>query len=194
MAQLAKNLTAEQRQIAEFWADSAGTFTPPGHWALIASGEVARARISTPRATRAMALIGTGLADTAIATWETKFAYWTLRPITAIRTLSDQPFYDPNFVSVIPTPPFPSYTSGHSAFSAASAAMLEYLFPGGKVDDAFGQMISYRDAAEQAAVSRLYGGIHYRDDNEAGLVLGKQVAGLVIRRATVDGAQPIGRR
>jgi len=111
-----------------------------------------------------------------------------MRPITAIRTLELDGIYDPNWLSPIGTPPFPAYTSGHSTFSGCSAAVLSHLFPGGTVPDAFGHSVSYTQAAEQAAVSRLYGGIHYRSDNEAGLIAGQGVASLVIRRAQNDGA------
>jgi PAP2 superfamily len=187
--QTVDGLTEAQRAIVLFWADNPGqSFTPPGHWAQIAAEQVVAAKVSTPRAARAMALVAVGLADSAIACWDCKYACWLLRPIQAIRTLSGQPFYDPSFNTVIPTPPFPSYTSGHSTFSGCSAAVLEYLFPGGKVADAFGQSVSFAAAADQAAVSRLYGGIHYRSDNNEGLTCGQNVAGLVIRRARSDGA------
>jgi membrane-associated phospholipid phosphatase len=186
--QTVDSVSEAQRQIALFWADNPGeTFTPPGHWAQIAAEHVAAAKVSTPRAVRALALVAVGLADSAIACWDCKYAYWLLRPITAIRTLSGQPFYDPNFNTVIATPPFPSYTSGHSTFSGCSAAVLEYLFPNGKVTGALGQSVRFVAASDQA-VSRLYGGIHYRSDNEEGLICGKKVAGLVIRRARSDGA------
>lgn len=89
---------------------------------------------------------------------------------------------------MIPTPAFPSYTSGHSTFSGCTASVLEYLFPGGKVTDALGQSVSFATAAEQTALSRLYGGIHYRSDNDAGLDCGRKIASVVIRRARNDGA------
>jgi hypothetical protein len=179
----------DRLQIARFWADNPGeSFTPPGHWLSIALAQVQKARLSVPRAARTLALLSVGLADSAIACWDTKYAYWLMRPITAIRTMSGQPFTSPEFVTPIVTPPFPSYTSGHSTFSGCAAAVLEHLFPGGKVSDAFGQSVSYTAAAEQAAVSRLYGGIHYRSDNEQGLVCGQHIAGLVTQRAQTDGA------
>lgn len=181
------NLTPDQRQIALFWADDPGlTFTPPGHWASIAGAQVAATDWSTPRAARAMGLVGTALADAAIACWDAKYAYWVLRPITAIRTLSGYPFYDPSFNTVIATPNFPSYTSGHSTFSGAAADVLNYLIPGGRCADAFGHSISYREAADQAALSRLLGGIHYRSDNNEGLVCGQKVAQLAVQRARKD--------
>jgi len=186
--QTVDNLSLEQLAIAQFWADGAGTVTPPGHWAQIAAQHVAKANLSTPRAARAMALVSVGVADSAIACWDTKYTYWTLRPVTAIRMLVGKQFYNPNFSTPITTPPFPAYISGHSTFSGCSAAVLEYLFPGGTVADVFGRNISFHTAADQAAVSRLYGGIHYRSDNEAGLNCGRHIARLVIQRAQSDGA------
>jgi hypothetical protein len=183
------NLTPAQLQVARFWADNPGeSFTPPGHWAAIAAAAVADAGLSTPGAARALALVAVGLADSAICCWDSKYAYWLLRPQTAIRTMSDQPFHDPDFLSPVGTPPFPAYTSGHSTFSGCAATLLEFLFPRGRVADAFGNRVRYSQAAEQAAVSRLFGGIHYRSDNEAGLVGGRMIGRLLIDRARRDGA------
>jgi hypothetical protein len=179
----------EQAAIAQYWADDPGaTFTPPGHWAAFAIGHVVAAGVSTPRAARALALLGAGLADSAIACWDAKYHFWLLRPITAIRTMSGQPFYDPGFLTPIATPPFPAYTSGHSTFSGCGARVLEHLFPNGLVPDAFGESVSFEAAAEQAAVSRVYGGIHYRSDSDEGLVCGRRIAELVLRRGERDGA------
>jgi membrane-associated phospholipid phosphatase len=187
--QTVAHLTADQRTIARYWADNPGeSFTPPGHWAQIATEQAVAANLSTPRAARALALVAVGLADSAIACWDCKYTCWVLRPITAIREIAGQPFTDPEFLTPIVTPPFPSYPSGHSTFSGCAAAVLEHLFPGGRVTDALGQSIGFGAAAEQAAVSRLYGGIHYRSDNEAGLGCGRNVASLVIRHALNDGA------
>jgi membrane-associated phospholipid phosphatase len=187
--QAVAQLTPDQRAIALFWADNPGqTFTPPGHWAQVTTEQVVTAAVSTPRAARALALVAAGLADSGIACWDCKYTCWVLRPITAIRTLTGQPFSDPDFQTVIPTPPFPSYISGHATFSGCSAGILEYLFPGGKVTDALANSVSFAAAADQAAASRLYAGIHYRSDNEQGLVCGRGVAGEVIRRAQRDGA------
>jgi hypothetical protein len=187
--QTVDHLTPDQRRIADFWADGGGTVTPPGHWMAIALQHVVAGKLSTPRAARALALLAVGMMDSAITCWESKFAYWVLRPVTAIRTLEGYGFHDPGFATYIATPPFPSYTSGHSTFSGCAAAVLEHLFPGGTLSDAFGNSVSFNAAAEQAAVSRLYGGIHYRSDNEAGLTAGRGVASLVIRRAQSDGAE-----
>lgn len=144
---------------------------------------------STPRAARALALLSTSLADAAITCWDAKYAYWVPRPITAIRTIAGQPFTDPTFNSQIGTPPFPSFTSGHSTFSGAAATILEHLFPGGTATDALGATVSFAVAAEQAKNSRLYSAIHYSIDNNQGLAAGQQVGGLAIARAQIDGAE-----
>ena len=109
------------------------------------------------------------------------------RRVTGAGTLVGQPFHDPAFLTPVVTPPFPSYTSGHSTFSGCAAKVLEHLFPNGLVEDAFGQNVPFEAAADQAAVSRLYGGIHYRSDNDDGLTCGRSVADLVIARLQRDG-------
>ena len=182
------NLTTKQRQIANYWADGAGTYTPPGHWLTAALERTEQSFVATPRAARALALFSVAMADAAIACWDSKFAYWAVRPITAIQTLIGQPFYDPSWEAELVTPPFPTYVSGHSTFSGAAAEVLEWLFPGHKTQNAFGNQVPFREAADQAALSRLLAGIHFRSDNDAGLALGKNVAGVVLDRARTDNA------
>lgn len=183
------SLTEEQKTIALFWADGGGTYTPPGHWVDLAVGHVVAAEWSTPRAARALALLSTALADAAISCWDNKYAYWVLRPVTAIRTIAGQPFSDPTWLPFIATPPFPTYTSGHSTFSGAAATVLEHLFPNGTVTDALGQSVSFAAAADQAKDSRLFGGIHYPMDNEMGLACGQSVGNLAVERALRDGGE-----
>ena len=110
------------------------------------------------------------LHDAALGCWDAKYAYFNPRPSQL----------DPGIKTVIGLPNFPSYTSGHSTFSAAASAVLSYLFP----DSA-----AYFDAQkEEAAISRLYGGIHYRSDIEVGEDHGKQIGGFTVRFAQNDGA------
>jgi len=183
------SLTPEQKTIALFWADGGNTYTPPGHWVDLAADHVVAAEWSTPRAARALALLSTTLADAAISCWDNKYAFSLLRPVTAIRNIPNQPFSDPTWSPFIATPPFPTYTSGHSTFSGAAATVLEHLFPNGTVTDALGQTTSFAVAADQAKDSRLYGGIHYPMDNEMGLQCGQEIGGLAINRAQRDGAE-----
>ena len=165
---VSQRLTDEQRRIADFWADGAGTVTPPGHWNMIAADLVRAAGWTTLRSAWLSATLNTAQADAFIACWDAKYAYWSLRPITAIRRLRN-----PNWLSYIVTPPFPSYVSGHSTTSAAAATVLAGFFPA--------RAAQLEAMAEEAAVSRLYGGIHYRSDNEVGLALGERVGRVALR-------------
>jgi hypothetical protein len=165
--QISQNLTEEQKRSADYWADGAGTVTPPGHWNVIAIDLVEDAGWSTLRTARLFSILNTAQADAFIACWDAKFRYWSIRPITAIRRL-----IDPDWNSYIVTPPFPSYVSGHSTTSGAASAVLSALFP--TQEDDLGSM------AEEAAISRLYGGIHYRSDNEVGLTLGRRVGQVAV--------------
>ena len=118
---------------------------------------------------RVFAALNTAQADAFIACWDAKFTYWSERPVTAIRRELDA-----KWLSYITTPPFPSYVSGHSTTSSAASEVLSAYFPGSAQD--------LRAWAQEAAVSRLYGGIHFRSDNEAGLALGTKVAGIALTR------------
>jgi PAP2 superfamily len=162
------SLTDDQRRLALFWADGAGTVTPPGHWNLIAIRLLKRKAMSTIKTAKLFSALNTAQADAIIACWDAKFAYWSLRPVTAIKRLVDA-----SWLPLLPTPPFPSYISGHSATSGAASTVLGALFPAWRVD--------LSAMAAEAAVSRLYGGIHYRSDNEAGLQLGRKLGSVALR-------------
>jgi membrane-associated phospholipid phosphatase len=164
------NLTRDQLAIVYKWADGVSTPTPPGHWNSIAADQVNQTGWTEVRAARAMALVNMALHDAAVACWETKYAYFNPRPSQL----------DPSIKTVIGLPNFPSYTSGHSTFSAAAAEVLSYLFP-----SAASEFEAMRD---EAAISRLYGGIHYRSDIEVGKDHGKRVGGYTVRFARQDGA------
>jgi hypothetical protein len=162
------SLTPEQKRIAELWGDGPGTVTPPGHWNQIALDMLEDAGWSTVLESRLFSALNTAQADAFIACWDAKYTYWSLRPVTAIRRL-----IDPSWLSYITTPPFPAYVSGHSTTSGAAATVLGAFFPG--------QARELDAMAEEAAISRLYGGIHFRSDNEAGLELGRHVGGVATR-------------
>jgi len=170
------NLTDNQKQIAQFWAGGAGTALPPGLWNQIALVYIGATKMDTPRAARAIAALNVAEADAAIAVWDTKFTYWTPRPLNAMRDTC----LDPTWTSFLGTPIFPSYVSGHAGFSGAAATVLSYFFPN--------EAKTFHDKAQEAALSRLYGGIHYRSDNEVGLVLGNNVGQAVVDRLKQDGA------
>jgi hypothetical protein len=175
--------TADQTEIALFWADGAGTVTPPGHWNVIAQ-DVA-ARNSMRQKARLFALLNVALADAGIASWDAKYTYNFWRPVTAIRAgdTDGNPATapDPTWTSLITTPPFPEYTSGHSTFSGAAAAVLSRFYgtprvPFSTTSDALPGVVrdfsGFLEAAREAALSRLYGGIHFRSANEDGLKAG----------------------
>jgi membrane-associated phospholipid phosphatase len=163
------NLTPRQRAIALFWADGAGTETPPGHWNRIGIELVRDARRSYRRAAHIFALLNTAQADAFIACWNSKFLYWSERPVQAIRRT-----IDPNWSPLIATPPFPSYVSGHSTTSGAAATVLGAVFPR--------RSRSLATMANEAAISRLYGGIHFSFDNDAGLAVGRRVGRAALAR------------
>src|SRR5207237_822944 len=104
------------------------------------------------------------------------YTYWSPRPVNVIRDSG----LDPNWTSFLPTPVFPSYVSGHAGYSGAAAVVMSYFFP---ADTAV-----FEAKAQEAAMSRLYGGIHYRADNEVGLDLGHKVGNAVLARLKKDGA------
>lgn len=174
--------TAEQTEIALFWADGAGTETPPGHWNHIAQ-DVAAARGNTlEQNARLFALLNIAMADAAICAWDAKYFYHNWRPVTAIRNgdLDGNPATepDPNWSSFIVTPPFPDYVSGHSTFSAAAATVLAMFYGTDEIAFTTGSDFlpgvvrsfnSFSAAAQEAASSRVYGGIHFRFASDDGL-------------------------
>jgi hypothetical protein len=172
-------LTDEQRAVAIFWSDDPGaTVTPPGHSISMLTQILRQRNASLADAAIAYAKVGIAVADAFICCWDTKFQVNLLRPVTYIRSL-----IDPAWSSMLTTPPFPEFTSGHSVQSGAAATVLTDLF--GEVaftdhthDDRGLPSRSFRsfwDAAEEAAISRLYGGIHFRPAIEIGLEQGRCV-------------------
>lgn len=187
--QVGKRLTEEEKQIALFWADNPGqTATPPGHWVSILNQLITQ-QTRLDIAAVAYAKLGIALADAFITCWHTKYQYNIPRPITYIQNVIDPTWNTPRITDVVITPPFPEYTSGHSVQSSAAAAVLTSLFGEDiaftdHTHDALGypsrSFTSFNAAAEEAAISRLYGGIHYRAAIENGLAQGRCVASKVL--------------
>ncbi|HVQ61400.1 MAG TPA: vanadium-dependent haloperoxidase, partial [Burkholderiales bacterium] len=125
-------------------------------------------KLDAAEAARMFSTANVAMLDAFIACWHVKFKWWTERPVTIIREK------DPAFLPHLLTPPFPSYVSGHSSVSGAAAAVLSAFFPQDAAD--LGRM------AQEASMSRLYGGIHFRSDNDEGLELGRQVAARALAR------------
>jgi hypothetical protein len=186
------HLTAEQQTIAQFWADGPGaTGTPPGHWLAIVSQLLTTDRQSLATAAEAYARVGITVADAFIACWDTKYQYKLLRPVTYIRAV-----IDPAWSPFLTTPPFPEYTSGHSVQSGAAATVLTDLFGERAFTDtthidhglalplAPRSFTSFFEAAEEAAISRLYGGIHFRPAIELGIQ-----QGMCVGQTIVDGIE-----
>lgn len=164
------NPSRERLRIVHYWADGVNTYTPPGHWDAIAAEDFITKNFSEVRWARNMALLNMSMADAAIVCWDTKYYYFNPRPTQmnpAIKTLTG-------------VPNFPSYISGHSTFSGAAAAILSYIVPE--------KASAYQAMANEASMSRLYGGIHYRSDCETGLVTGKKIGDYAVARGKTDGA------
>ncbi len=132
---------------------------------------ISRNGLDLPHAARALALTSIAISDAEIAAWDAKYAYWTARPITV----------DPDLDVQFPTPPFPSYPSAHATVSNAAAVVLVHLFPNDALD--------LLALGAEAAASRTWSGIHFPIDNDAGLLLGRNVGSLVNNIARSDGAE-----
>ena len=179
--------TEDQTEIALFWADGAGTETPPGHWNSIAQ-TIADVRGNTlEENSRLFALLNIAMADAAICAWDAKYMFHFWRPVTTIN------FTEPElgWSSFIVTPPFPDYVSGHSTFSGSAATVLPLFYGTEDLPFTIGSDFLpgvYRSfptclaAAEEAAVSRLYGGIHFRSANEDGLQAGISIGEWTVTR------------
>lgn len=173
-------LTDEQRLIARFWSDDPMlTPTPAGHWIAIVLQIADRDALPVEVISSTLAKLGVAQADAFISCWSTKFKYNLLRPVTYIKR-----HIDPAWEPLLITPPFPEYTSGHSTQSGAASTVLTSVFGEGfafddetHVDEGFEprSFPSFAAAAVEAAISRLYGGIHFRFGNQAGLDQGRAV-------------------
>jgi PAP2 superfamily len=191
-----RGLTATQKTIADYWADNAGaTGTPPGHWIAIV-GQIARNDgLSLARAAEAYARVGIAVHDAFINCWNSKYVYNLERPVTFI---NDN--IDPTWQPYIVTPNFPTYTSGHSTQSGAAARVLTDMFGVKQFTDTTHTdhnlmppqsprtFNSFDEAAAEAAISRLYGGIHFSFDNNDGLGCGQCVGKAIHDRVSFKSA------
>ncbi len=199
VAETGRNLTDEQREIANFWdcnpykmnlqghaMFATKKITPGGHWMGIAGQASRQAGDDLMGAAEAYVLTALALADGFLGTWCEKYRYCLVRPETVINQ-----HVDPGWQPLLQTPPFPEYPSGHSAISAAAAEVLTARYGDGfafadSTELRFGLPVrrfpSFRAAAEEAALSRLYGGIHYRAAIEEGMKQGRRVGALVVER------------
>ena len=185
------NLTSEQTDIARFWADPPGsTFTPAGHSIQLLCQVIQHQGLALDSTAIAFVKCGIALNDAFIACWKTKYQYNYIRPITYIRKHIRK-----DWRPFISTPSFPEYPSGHSVQSGAMAEVMSSLFGNNYSfadysNDTLGyparHYSSFRECAREAAMSRLYGGIHYRFSIENGLVqgtmIGRRVNGIRLRK------------
>jgi Bacterial Ig-like domain/FG-GAP-like repeat/PAP2 superfamily/LVIVD repeat len=186
--------TAEQTQIARFWADGVGTYTPSGHWNQIAEEAALSEGNTLLENARLFAALNVSLADAGIAAWDTKYTYEFWRPVTAIQQANTDnnpnTLADTTWQPLISTPLFPEYVSGHSTFSGAAAAILantfgnNYQFNANTVNPTLTGLShhfnSFQEAAREASDSRVYGGIHFKTAGKEGLKLGDSIANFVL--------------
>lgn len=179
--------TPEQTATALFWADGSGTSTPPGHWNIILRDHLKHCENDLVDITRIYALLNMAVADACIATWDAKWSFYFWRPITAIRQAqfdgNEATAPDPNWEPLLATPPFPSYVSGHASISAAAAAILQDFFRDRLTSiqvtsESLPHVRHYPNffsAAQEAAYSRILGGIHFDFDSVDGLWVGRNI-------------------
>ena len=198
---ISKNKTEEQIDIAIFWDDNPFVsqhkghvmfqdkkMTPPGHWMAITQKACRDHAADDIASAQAYAMTAVGMYDAFISCWYVKYSTTRIRPQTAVQRLLEE-----QWVSFIQTPPFPEYTSGHSTLSSSAAEILTRLFGDGQAFTDSSELEynlpirsfkSYRQAAMEASISRVYGGIHYRSGCENGNKQGKKVAEVVLKRIT----------
>ena len=191
-----KNLSPTQRETALFWADDPVlTATPPGHSLAIATQLLRQENATLARAAKVYLHLGVAIADAFIVCWRDKYVHNYLRPITYIRNVIDPTWNAVSITDPLLTPPFPEYPSGHATEAGAMATVLaalfgeEYAFTDSSMERlgfAPRTYDSFWAAAEEAALSRLYGGIHFRSANENGLAQGRCVGEAVLAKLGVN--------
>ncbi len=190
-------LTDEHREIAAFWdcnpfalKDNGHMLvglkkiSPGAHWLGITGIACSKAKLNFSKSMEVNTMVSVGLMDGFICCWDEKFRSNRIRPETAIRK-----YIDPVWTPFLQTPPFPEYLSGHSTISATSAKILTYYFGDNfsytdNVEVVYGlperSFNSFNEAAREAAMSRLWGGIHFRDAIDNGIIQGSKVGDWVI--------------
>lgn len=196
------SLTAEQQHIANFWDDNpfklnvighvmfaTKKFSPPGHWMNITGIANLNNKATIAKAIYANAIVAIALYDAFISCWDEKYRSNYVRPETVInKTIGN------NWQPYIQTPPFPEYTSGHAVISAAAAEVLTAIYGVSNkyTDDseqpygiASRSYSSYKQAAAEAAISRYYGGIHYRNSCITGTSMGEKLGVFIVSKLQV---------
>lgn len=187
-----KNNTPDQIQIAKFWADDPfNTCTPAGHTFNIMTQLLKENNATLEKASVAFAKLSLAESDAFICCWKCKYTTNRIRPVSYIKK-----YIDPTFATVIGTPAFPSYSSGHAVESGASSMIFIDMFTDGTGNYDFTdysqvqfgfptrQYKNFNDMALECANSRLYGGIHYNQDNLAGLQMGRALGTNINKQIT----------
>jgi len=196
---ISKKLSKQQAAIANFWdcnpfaLQQVGhlefglkKISPGGHWMGITGIACKKQKLPLSKTAYVHAMVSIGIADAFISCWNNKYKYSRVRPVTAIKKLIDR-----SWSPLLQTPPFPEYTSGHSVISTTASTILTYLFGesfsfNDDTEVEFGlparKFNSFSLASNEAAISRLYGGIHFRDAIENGVKEGEQIGRFVITR------------
>ena len=196
---ISKNLTEEQIKIAKYWDDNpfviehAGhmmfgnkKITPGGHWMGIAAIAARQTNADPVKIAQGYAMTAIALYDAFIACWDEKYRSKVIRPVNVINEWMDK-----GWSSLLQTPPFPEYTSGHSAITASASTVLAYIY-----GDNFAfqdtsdlryigmqrHFNSFQEAAAEVSVSRVYGGIHFPTGVQAGATQGKKVGEFIIEK------------
>lgn len=202
-----KRLSEKERFIASYWdcnpfaINTSGhmsigfkKISPGGHWMNITGIATNKANVDLDRGIMVHALAAVTLMDAFISCWDEKYRSSRVRPETVIHRM-----IDPKWQPLLQTPPFPEYTSGHSVISTAVSETLTYLLGDNFAFRDDTEVIfemptrdfkSFRQAAEEAAISRLYGGIHYRDAIENGQEQGKAIGQFIVEKLRKAGVKP----
>jgi hypothetical protein len=194
-----RKLSAEQIEMANFWdcnpfkmnvrghvMFATKKISPGGHWINITRLASRKAKADFIRTAEAYAVLSIALADGFISCWDEKYRSNTIRPETYINQ-----YISAGWMPLLQTPPFPEYTSGHSVISTASAVVLTKLFGDGfsfadstEIEFGLPERVfpSFKAAAEEAAISRFYGGIHYQTSIKNGVEEGKNIGEFIAQR------------
>jgi hypothetical protein len=194
-----KNLSDSLKMVAKYWDDNPFVIehtghmmfgnkkiTPGGHWMGIASIACKKTNADEVTTAKAFALTSAALVDAFISCWDCKYHYEYVRPITVINNWF-QKGWDP----YLQTPAFPEYTSGHSTISGSASTVLTKIFGDNfafhdNSDSAYIGMTrdfsSFRQAADEASISRFYGGIHFRPSLDTGLAIGRRIGAHLLER------------
>ena len=196
VAEMGKNLTEDQTNIAAFWdcnpfvmnvkghvMFATKKISPGGHWMNITRVACKQSNLDMLQTAEAYVRVSVSLIDGFISCWDEKYRSKLIRPESYINQ-----YIDENWVPLLQTPPFPEYTSGHSVISSSAAIALSGLFGEtfaftDSTEMEYGMtarsFTSFRQASEEAAVSRMYGGIHYKPACENGKIQGRAIGSFI---------------